>query len=552
MNRLMRTIGEAAALGGVSVETLRYYDHLGLLKPRARSTSGYRLYGRDELIRLREILVWRQLGFPLQDVAALLDDPDHDHAEAVRRQRELVSEQHTRLGAILRGLESASAAIESGRQILDAELFDGFSTGPAAGDCDADLAGPIADRLNLLGGSRRLRNLEDPVGQLPYRRIVASDPIRLGENLLALGIVPVAVGQYFDTTSGELYCPWPDLVEGPIRAQVAPAGLYGSCTARIAAAQPDLILDLRSIGSGDPWSAKSSGGRCSYGQFREIAPTVLLESQLRPPGIIDLIDRLAAVLGLGHRAPSLAACWHARTGVIREHVRGQAVSTLNIYGYRIEDTMGLAATPRHEGQVFSDLELDLISPTDLDPDRYMGRAVLVTEANVHELSAPTLFMSVDDRQFAGPLQRFAREGRLGSLPAARSGRLFDLQWLDMASGWFTAHRQLHVVARAFGVYQLRTAGVEAPVHLAIAPTGKAALAPVADSGWTRLRGPGLPEISLELQAGEVATTDLGDLAADVCAFPEAYVLSTERSGSRHLMVDRESAVERLAAWEQRP
>ncbi|MGH9071250.1 MAG: MerR family transcriptional regulator [Acidimicrobiales bacterium] len=65
---------------------MRYYDQLGLLKPQARSAAGYRLYGQEDLLRLREILIWRRLGFPLADIAALIDDPGHDRSEALRRQ----------------------------------------------------------------------------------------------------------------------------------------------------------------------------------------------------------------------------------------------------------------------------------------------------------------------------------------------------------------------------------------------------------------------------------------------------------------------------------
>jgi len=122
----MKTVQEVIALTGVTRKALRYYDEIGLLKPTVRSDAGYRLYGRAELLRLREILVWRQLGFPLADVATLVDDPDHDGVGVLRRQMQLVSEQHGRFKAMLRGLEAAMAAVDDGRSLMEDDIFHGF------------------------------------------------------------------------------------------------------------------------------------------------------------------------------------------------------------------------------------------------------------------------------------------------------------------------------------------------------------------------------------------------------------------------------------------
>jgi len=115
----VKTIGEVADLAGVSSATLRWYDKLGLLKPSARSDVGYRLYGREELLRLREILIWRQLGFPLADIQALIDDPDHDLGKAVRRQLAMAGEQLDRFRGLTRGLEIAASAIDAGRALTE-------------------------------------------------------------------------------------------------------------------------------------------------------------------------------------------------------------------------------------------------------------------------------------------------------------------------------------------------------------------------------------------------------------------------------------------------
>jgi MerR family transcriptional regulator, thiopeptide resistance regulator len=64
----MKTVGEVAELAGVTVRTLHHYDELGLLSPSERSEAGYRLYSYEDVARLQEILIWRQLGFVLAEI----------------------------------------------------------------------------------------------------------------------------------------------------------------------------------------------------------------------------------------------------------------------------------------------------------------------------------------------------------------------------------------------------------------------------------------------------------------------------------------------------
>lgn len=94
-------VHEAAQISGVSPKTLRYYDKIGLLRPEEISESGYRLYGRKELARLREILLLRELDFPLKEIAALLDVPGQDKQEALRRQKGLLEQKRRRLDDVI-------------------------------------------------------------------------------------------------------------------------------------------------------------------------------------------------------------------------------------------------------------------------------------------------------------------------------------------------------------------------------------------------------------------------------------------------------------------
>ncbi|MDQ2761728.1 MAG: MerR family transcriptional regulator [Actinomycetota bacterium] len=122
----MRTVGELSQLAGVTVRTLHHYDEIGLLRPSGRSDSGYRLYSYADLTRLQEILVWRQLGFSLTEIQALLDDPRHDRASALRRQRELVALELERLGATARALDAALDAEDKQTEMEVERMFEDF------------------------------------------------------------------------------------------------------------------------------------------------------------------------------------------------------------------------------------------------------------------------------------------------------------------------------------------------------------------------------------------------------------------------------------------
>ena len=69
------TLSQLAKMAGVTVQTLHHYDHIGLLQPSARTETGYRLYDEPELLRLQQILFFRELDMPLDKVRQILHDP---------------------------------------------------------------------------------------------------------------------------------------------------------------------------------------------------------------------------------------------------------------------------------------------------------------------------------------------------------------------------------------------------------------------------------------------------------------------------------------------
>lgn len=119
----MLTVNEVSRLTGVSVRSLHHYDAIGLLKPARVTEAGYRLYGDDELKRLQNILLFRELQFPLKQIRTILDSPDFDQREALAQQIRLLELQlkHTqKLISFARRLQ------EEGVESMDVKAFDAF------------------------------------------------------------------------------------------------------------------------------------------------------------------------------------------------------------------------------------------------------------------------------------------------------------------------------------------------------------------------------------------------------------------------------------------
>lgn len=86
----MMTVHEVSRLTGVSIRTLHYYDEIGLLKPSLITEAGYRLYDDTSLERLQDIMLFRELEFPLKDIKKIIDNPAFDRQMALEQQIELL------------------------------------------------------------------------------------------------------------------------------------------------------------------------------------------------------------------------------------------------------------------------------------------------------------------------------------------------------------------------------------------------------------------------------------------------------------------------------
>lgn len=120
-------VKEVAEIAGVSVRTLHHYDTLGLLVPSGRSEAGYRLYDADDLLRLQQILIGRELGLTLEAIGRSLDDPAFDRRQALLAQRQQLERRAQETAEMIRAVDRALAVIERGETETDMkELFDGF------------------------------------------------------------------------------------------------------------------------------------------------------------------------------------------------------------------------------------------------------------------------------------------------------------------------------------------------------------------------------------------------------------------------------------------
>ena len=101
-------IKEFAAFTGVSVRTLHYYDEIGLLTPaRVDKSTGYRYYDEHSLLRMQEILFYRELDFSLKSIGEILSSPHYDKNKALTEQRQLLTLKKERLERLIAAVDRA-------------------------------------------------------------------------------------------------------------------------------------------------------------------------------------------------------------------------------------------------------------------------------------------------------------------------------------------------------------------------------------------------------------------------------------------------------------
>jgi DNA-binding transcriptional MerR regulator len=120
------SIGQVADLAGVTIRTLHHYDEIGLLSPGGRSAAGYRIYDEPDLERLQRILFYRELGFALVEIAAIVDNPHTDAAGHLRRQRRLLTGKIERLRKMVAAIDHEMEAREMDIKLTPEERLEVF------------------------------------------------------------------------------------------------------------------------------------------------------------------------------------------------------------------------------------------------------------------------------------------------------------------------------------------------------------------------------------------------------------------------------------------
>jgi DNA-binding transcriptional MerR regulator len=123
----MYTVKKLADLGGVTVRTLHHYDEIGLLKPSSVGGNGYRYYGEAALYRLQQILFYRELDVPLDEIKRIVGRSDFDVLAALESHRTALQAEAQRIEKLIRTIDLTAQHLKGKASMSDQQLFRGFS-----------------------------------------------------------------------------------------------------------------------------------------------------------------------------------------------------------------------------------------------------------------------------------------------------------------------------------------------------------------------------------------------------------------------------------------
>jgi DNA-binding transcriptional MerR regulator len=123
------TVKQVAAMSGVSVRTLHFYDEMVLLKPAYTKPNGYRIYEEPQLLMLQQILFYRELGFELKRIKKFLSQRKFEKVAALKSHRRVLEKNVTRTRMLIETIDKTISHLKGTKQMKSEELFMGFSVG---------------------------------------------------------------------------------------------------------------------------------------------------------------------------------------------------------------------------------------------------------------------------------------------------------------------------------------------------------------------------------------------------------------------------------------
>lgn len=125
---MVYTVKKLSGLSGVTVRTLHFYEEAGILKPAYYGSNGYRYYGENELLRLQQILFFKELGFSIKQIQKVLGRSDFDQISALNSHRRTLCREWERLRQLIDTIDKTIDHLNGKTKMKEEDMYDGFIT----------------------------------------------------------------------------------------------------------------------------------------------------------------------------------------------------------------------------------------------------------------------------------------------------------------------------------------------------------------------------------------------------------------------------------------
>ncbi len=176
------TVKQLSALAGVSSRTLHYYDEIGLLKPESVGANGYRYYGERSLLSLQQILFYKELGLPLEDIRNIISRKDFNTLAALEGHRRALGKRVERLDRLIHMVDDTILHLKGKKIMTKRQLFEAFSEEEQAAYAreaeqmyDPEIVRASQKKWKSLTAADKQRIAEE--GNAVYEALVAAIPL---------------------------------------------------------------------------------------------------------------------------------------------------------------------------------------------------------------------------------------------------------------------------------------------------------------------------------------------------------------------------------------